>query len=93
MTEEREHHRLVGVHVCEDDSEAEVIIGFLKASGIDAMESSNLPHSVWPVESDSKVLVHEDDAEEALRLLSEREAASELDDEEGGTEDEEDEEE
>jgi hypothetical protein len=86
MAEKEEHHGLVQVHVCEDENEADVIIGFLKANGIDAMDNANLPHSIYPVEGDAVVLVHEDDAEKALRLLNEREEAAELEAEDGAEE-------
>jgi hypothetical protein len=69
-----EHHKLVPVHTCMNDEEGEIIIEFLAANDIEAILDSNLPHSLTPVEDDAQVLVHEDNAEEAKRLLSDREA-------------------
>ncbi len=71
MTENAEHHNLVPIYVCEDDGEAEIIVEFLASNDINAMIDSNVPHSTLPVAEDARILVHEDDAEEAKRLLNE----------------------
>lgn len=76
MTDEstpQEGHNLVPVHACANDAEAAVVVSFLGAHDIEAFESSNLPHSIYPVVEDGQVLVHESNAEEASRLLRERE--------------------
>lgn len=76
MTDEsnsQEGHNLVPVHACANDSEAAVVVSFLSAHDIEAFESSNLPHSIYPVVEDGQILVHESNAEEAFRLLRERE--------------------
>ena len=73
METDHENHELTPIYVCEDDEEAEIIIGYLKANDIDAMIDSNMPHSMLPVENDSRVVVNSDDAEAAKKLLAERE--------------------
>lgn len=77
MTEEKDEHELVVVHVCEDDEEANIIIGFLESNGIEAALDTEGPHAVFPVEGDSQVVVNAADAERARVLLAEREAAVE----------------
>jgi hypothetical protein len=72
-TPPEESHTLVPVHACANDGEAQVVISFLKSHNIEAFENSNLPHSIYPVVGDGQVLVHESDAEEAMRLLQSRE--------------------
>ena len=77
MDAANEDHEVRIVHVCEDDQEAEIIIDFLQANGIEAMLDSNLPHSVLPVAGDVRILVNHSDAEEAVRLLESREGGEE----------------
>ena len=77
MTEEKDEHELVVVHVCEDDDEANVIIGFLESNGIEAVLDTEGPHAVFPVEGDAQIVVNAADAERAQILLAEREAAAE----------------
>ena len=74
MDSAAEEHDLEVVYECTDDGEAEIIIEYLQSNGIEAMENSNLPHSMLPVAGDAQVVVNEADAEEARRLLKEREA-------------------
>lgn len=77
MDAANEDHEVRVVHVCEDDQEAEIIIEFLHANGIEAMLDSNLPHSVLPVAEDVRIIVNHSDAEEAVRLLESREGVEE----------------
>lgn len=74
MADNQQEHGLAPVHTCADDSEAEVIIDYLGANGIEAVLDSNMPHSVLPVSDDARVLVNRADAEKARRLLAERES-------------------
>ena len=74
MSPDTEHHNIKVVHVCEQDGEADIVIGFLKANGIDALQDSDLPHSILPANADAEVYVNEDDYEEAMRVLEERES-------------------
>jgi len=74
MSGDTEHHNLKVVHVSEQEGEAEIVIGFLKANGIEALEDSDLPHSILPANADSEVYVNEADYAEAKRLLEAREA-------------------
>jgi hypothetical protein len=78
--EGQEEHNLVVVHVCEDDEEANIIVGLLESNGIEATVENEGPHDVFPVEGDACVVVNAADAERALELLSELEAASEAGD-------------
>ncbi len=73
MAKDHQEHELVPVHTCADDGEAEIIIEYLQANGIEAILDSNMPHSVLPVSDDARVLVNRDDAEMAGQLLAERE--------------------
>lgn len=72
MNTEFEDHELVSVFSCENDEEADIIVGFLEANGIDAVRNNEVPHSVFPVSSDAHVLVNASDADEARRLIRER---------------------
>lgn len=72
MSEQEEHHGLVSIHACASDEEASVIIAFLSQNGITARLQTDLPHNVLPVSGDSEVYCHEDDAEEAMRLIREQ---------------------
>jgi len=70
MSEDKEHHNLVSVFECGNDFQAEIIISFLNENGIEAFEGSNLPHSVYPVSGDAQILVNEEDAHAARKLLN-----------------------
>lgn len=72
MSEQEEHHGLVSIHACGSDEEANIVISFLAENGITARLETDLPHSVLPVSGDCQVYCHEDDAEEAVRLLNEQ---------------------
>lgn len=80
MSTESEDHELVSVYSCESDEDAEIVVGYLEANGIDAMLSNEVPHSVFPVSGDAHVLVNASDADEARRLIRGREG-SEADEE------------
>mgnify|MGYP006307909459 CR=1 FL=1 len=77
MTDNQQEHNLVPVHTCADDTEAEVIIEYLGANGIEAISDSNIPHSVLPVSDDARVLVNREDAGRAKQLLAQRENQAE----------------
>lgn len=72
MSEQEEHHGLVSIHACGNDEEANIVISFLAQNGITAQLQTDLPHNVLPVSGDCEVYVHEDDAEEAVRLIREQ---------------------
>ena len=72
MSQQEEHHGLVSIHACGNDEEANVVVSFLAENGIEAHLESDLPHSVLPVSGDCEVYCHEDDAEEATRLIREQ---------------------
>lgn len=72
MSEQEKHHGLVFIHACGSDEEANIVISFLAENGITARLETDLPHSVLPVAGDCQVYCHEDDAEEAVRLLKEQ---------------------
>jgi hypothetical protein len=65
--------RLVSVHVCYSDAEAEVVIAFLRTNEIDAVSTSVIDHSVFPITADGlaevRVLVAEESVEAARSLL------------------------
>ncbi|MDX9973904.1 MAG: DUF2007 domain-containing protein [FCB group bacterium] len=69
---------LVPVHTCYNDAEAALVISFLEAYGVAAQANSEVPHSVLPLTvghlGKVRVLVNEDDAEEACGLLAEAQA-------------------
>jgi hypothetical protein len=69
MSTDKEHHNLVPVYECGTDIQADIIISYLKENGIEAFENSNFPHSTFPVSSDAQILVNEEDAEQARKLL------------------------
>ena len=71
MTTDPEEHNLTLVKSCATDGEAEVIITYLQANGIEAAIESNLPLNTLPDLSDCQVYVNKSDAAEALRLLEE----------------------
>lgn len=72
MSKKEEHHGLVSIHACGTDEEANIVIAFLAENGIKAQMETDLPHSVLPVSGDCEVYCHEDDAEEAVRLIKEQ---------------------
>ncbi len=86
MSQEKEEHELVMVHGCASDGEANIIIGLLRANGIEAMRESDMPHLTLPVRADAKILVNREDAAEAKRIINENKAPSTKDAEEGGEE-------
>jgi hypothetical protein len=67
-----EEHELVAVHICANDEEADVIISYLEANGIEAMLSTEMPHSIIAVTDDAAVLVNHVDVDEARHLLAKR---------------------
>lgn len=71
-TDPAEGHRLVAVHAAANDSDAQVVLALLRAHGIEGYEENTLPHSVYPVPADSRILVHEDDAEAARAVIAAR---------------------
>ena len=71
-----EEHELEAVYEGGSDGEAQIVIEFLEANGIQAFENSNLPHSITPVLSDAQVMVNKEDAEQARELLRSRESVS-----------------
>ena len=73
MTDQNDHG-LTMVHECDDDDEANIVIGFLQSNGIEARIDSDLPHAILPVEGDSKIYVNHEDAEKAKKLLADRDA-------------------
>lgn len=68
-----EGHPMVPVHVCWNDTEAEVVIGLLRAHDIPARANSEVPHSVLPIIADGlgevSVLVSKGDAEHAREII------------------------
>jgi hypothetical protein len=72
--------RLVPVHKCWNDTEASIVIGFLESNGIDAVSSSEIAHSIYPITADGlaevRIFVLEESAERAQDLLAEQAAAS-----------------
>ena len=71
---------LTPVHICWSDHEAEIVVSFLAASDIPAITNSAVAHSIYPLTTDGlgevQVLVAEDMAQEARRLLAECESLS-----------------
>lgn len=90
MTSEHDGRRLVQVHACWSDAEADIIIGFLASNEIEAVSSSKIDHSVYPIIADGlgeiKVWVNEADAGRAVVLLAEQRNADPA--ENAGTEEE-----
>lgn len=66
---------LVEVHIASGDIEALVIKGLLESEGIMCSLSSDIPHSVLPVEVDGlgavRICVADEDAERAAELIDE----------------------
>ncbi|MFP4500093.1 MAG: hypothetical protein ACLFTT_03760 [Candidatus Hydrogenedentota bacterium] len=64
----------VPVHVCWSDSEAEVVIAYLRAHGVEARANSEIPHSILPITADGlgevSVLVKAEDETAARNLLA-----------------------
>jgi hypothetical protein len=79
MSNDFEDHELVSVYECENDEEADIIIGLLEANGIEAMLSSDLPHLSLPVAGDAHVMVNHSDAKEAKHVIEEAIKEGELD--------------
>ena len=90
MSTDDSQNNLVVVHVCYSDGEADVVIAFLKANEIDAVSSSRIDHSVFPITADGlaevQVLVAAESAEAARVLLAEY-SAQESSDSEGSDSD------
>jgi len=67
---------MIPVHVCWTDEEADVVVSYLRARGIDARTSSEALRGVLALEVDGlgevHVVVPEDAAENAKALLEER---------------------
>ena len=63
----------VPIHVCWNDSEAQIVISILRENGIEAFSNSEVPHSVLPVTADGlgkvEVMVEEHEADKARQLL------------------------
>ncbi len=72
MSNTEEHHGLVSIQSCASDEEASIVVSFLAENGITASVETELPHSILPVSDDCIVYVHEDDAEEARRLIADQ---------------------
>lgn len=68
--------KLVEVYVASGDKEALVIKGLLESEGIMCSLSSDVPHSVYPLEVDGlgavRINVLDEDAERAEQLISGR---------------------
>jgi hypothetical protein len=73
MSLDNEGRPEVPVHVCWNDTEAEVIIGLLRAHDIEASANSAVPHSVLPLTANGlgevSVLVREGDAARAREII------------------------
>lgn len=76
MTEASGGEQRVSVYACWSDTEADVIVSYLRSQGVDAVTNSEVPHSVYPLTVDGlgkvDVLVEADYAKQALRMLEER---------------------
>jgi len=72
MSNTEERHELVSIQACASDEEASIVVAFLAENGITANVETELPHSILPVSDDCIVYVHEDDAEEARRLIADQ---------------------
>ncbi len=79
MSKDLEDHGLVSVYECENDEEADIIVGLLESYGIEAVLNSEMPHSVLPVNADAHILVNHADAEEARRIIEDAKENGELD--------------
>lgn len=86
MSETEGKRPVVQVYVCSDDSEAEVVVSLLREFDIEAFETSDLSHDVFPVTAGELgqvgVYVDEENAESAIEIIEKR-LASETDDESG----------
>ncbi len=75
---ELDSNKLVPVHVCWSDTEADVIMSFLAANEVKTITSSRMDHTVFPVIADGlgeiRILVAEEDAARAIELLRECQA-------------------
>lgn len=69
--------RMVPVHECWSDGEAQIVISCLRAHGIEAIANSEIPHDILPIYVDGlgklQVLVRQDDFEDATFILQTRE--------------------
>jgi hypothetical protein len=67
---------MIPVHVCWTDEEADVVVSYLRARGIDAQTTSEALRGVFALEVDGlgevQVVVPEDRAAEARALLRDR---------------------
>jgi ribonuclease-3 len=65
---------LVVIFRTHSDVEASIVRGLLETHGIDALVSSDVPHSVFPLSIDGlgevRISVHESEADEAQRIIS-----------------------
>lgn len=82
-----EHGRaMVPVLECQGDSEAHVALSFLESQGISARLNSEVPHDWIPLTVDGlgkvQVLVTEDDAVQAFKLLEDQRRSVLLEEEE-----------
>jgi hypothetical protein len=82
---EREQYRnmnMVSVYRAQGSMEADLIRSMLKASGVESFTAGWAASSVHPFTMDGmgeiKIMVREDDAEEARRLIAEDDAAENL---------------
>ena len=71
---------MVSVHECYSDEEGEVILSVLRDGGIEGCLNSDVPHSMLPIDGGGlgrvEVLVSEDDAEEARKVIEEHRASA-----------------
>ena len=76
VSEQERERRVVPVHECYDDGEAEVVIALLRDHGIEGYANSEVPHSVLPITADGlgkvTVLVDQDFAEKARSIIAEQ---------------------
>lgn len=73
MDEEQDVHSMTVVHRCWNDGEADIVISFLRAHGIEATANSEIPHTILPLVADGlgevQIQVRLNDAEAAMELL------------------------
>ena len=71
---------MVTVHVCYSDEEGEVVLSVLRDGGIEGCLNSDVPHSLLPIDGGElgkvEVLVSEDDADDARRVIEEHKASA-----------------
>lgn len=79
MSKDMEDHEMVSVYECENDEEADIIVGLLESYGIEAVLNTEMPHSVLPVSADAHILVNHADADEARKIIRDAEEDGELD--------------